>query len=303
MDIRERARKYLLQVPPFPGEVASNGVTAALFTKLTGITHNQLLISWGMAPRPPGHPNEGEVVADPPPGLTSCNSFVANYAGNAGIGIGRENRSMGQFGLDKKLKAWKKEYAWVPATEGARPKYGDIFELAGRLHQGISLDFEGDIWNTAEGGQGGKSTGYDIVKRKRSKQEGNVLVHDKGGPRGVMKGWVDIELFADGPRPPPPTTMPDWLLGWWSVPWRGQVFHYFFDTGFKVSWTLAKPISTAFVPMNFNDTASVTFDGPESMTLKWSKTGSVEKLARTSSGREMAGRWNETDQIIATKLL
>lgn len=284
MDIRERARKYLLKVPPIPGQITSNGLTAKLFTDLTGMTHDGLQENW----------KNGGIK-------TSCNSFVATYAG-AGIGIAREGRSLGQFGLDKKLKAWNKSYAWITPTEGARPKYGDIFELANRLHQGISLDFEDDVWNTAEGGQGGKSTGYDIIKRKRSQQEGNVLIHDKGGPRGVMKGWVDIELFADGPPPPPPTTMPDWLLGWWSVPWRGQVFHYFFEPGFKASWTLGKPISNAFVPLNFNDTAIVTMNGPESLTLKWSKTGSVEKLARTSSGKEMAGRWNDTDQIIATKL-
>ena len=189
MGIRETARTYLLQVPLEPGQITSNGDTAALFTRLSGITHNQLLVSWGQAPRP-----DGTTRADPAPGLTSCNSFVANYAGAAGIGIGKPGRSLGQFNLDKKLASWGKSFAWVPATEGARPKFGDIFEIATTLHQGIALDFEGSNWNTAEGGQGGSRSGFDIIKRKRLPQSGGVVTH----PRGPLKGWVDIELFANG---------------------------------------------------------------------------------------------------------
>ena len=138
MGIRETARTYLLQVPLEPGQITSNGDTAALFTRLSGITHNQLLVSWGQAPRP-----DGTTRADPAPGLTSCNSFVANYAGAAGIGIGKPGRSLGQFNLDKKLASWGKSFAWVPATEGARPKFGDIFEIATTLHQGIRARFRG----------------------------------------------------------------------------------------------------------------------------------------------------------------
>jgi len=110
MDIRDRARTYLAQVPSIPGEIRSD-TNEAQFTKLSGITQNMLLQSWGLQERP-----DKTTRADPPPGLTSCNSFVAVYAG--GIGIAQKDRSLGQFGLEKKLTGWGKAFAWIPATAG-----------------------------------------------------------------------------------------------------------------------------------------------------------------------------------------
>ncbi len=292
MDIRDKARAHLLQVPLPPLQINSNGVTAALFTKLSGITQNMLEVSWGKAPRPGTDPPVFR--ADPPPGLTSCNSFVATYG--VAIGIGKPNRSLGQFGLDKKLEKWGKEFAWIKPTPGARPKFGDIFELAKRLHQGIALDFSGDVWNTAEGGQGGSTSGFDIIKRKTSNQNGDVLTH-KGEE---IKGWVDIELFANGPAPKP-TSVPTAMLGWWSVPWRGKIFYYFFEADFKASWTYTKPISNAFLPFKFDDTATVTVDGPDAITLKWTATGSVEKFKQQGSS-QMLGAWNATEPLVATRM-
>ena len=291
MDVRESARIYLLQVPP-ASEITSNGILAALFTKLSGITHNQLLVSWGKAPRPKTNPPVFR--ADPPPGLTSCNGFVGLY-GNA-TGIADKNRSLGQFNLEKKLKLWGKSFAWISSTAGAQPKFGDIFELATRLHQGVSLDFVGNTWNTAEGGQGGSLLGYDIIKQKRAKQNGNVVTNEKGE---TLKGWVDIDLFVNGP---PPTTLPSWLLGWWAVPWRGRTFFYFFEPNFKASWTFVKPISSAFAPLRFDDTATVTIDSPQSITLKWNATGSVEKFTQAGTGGQMLGMWNGVELLSATKL-
>jgi hypothetical protein len=274
MDIRDRARMYLLQVPPPPGEIRSNGVTAPLFTRLTGgMTQAGLQANWK------GGGN-----------LTSCNSFVANYAGDAGIGIGKPGRSLGQFGLDKKVVGWGKGFAWVAASPGARPKFGDIFEIATSLHQcrlisGRHLE------------HGRRRSGW-ALERLRHHQGGDLVIH----PRGPLKGWVDIDLFANGPPPPPPTKMPDWLLGWWAVPWRGRTFYYFFEESFRASWTFTKPISKALAPMRFDDTAAVTIDGLQSITVKWSATGSVEKFAQSASGRQMAGMWNGTEPLLATKL-
>jgi hypothetical protein len=252
------------------------------------------LESWGLKQRP-----DKTTRADPPPGLTSCNSFVALYAGDAGIGIAQKNRSLGQFGLDKKLASWGKSFAWVAAAPGLRPKFGDIFENATTLHQGVSLDSDpGGPWNTAEGGQGGKKSLHDIIKRKTMPQSGDALIHTKG----PIKGWVDIELFAGGPAKPAPVTMPAWLSGWWEVPWRGQFFYYFFEPGFKASWTFVKPISDAFAPLQFNDTATVTVDGPAAITLKWSATGSVEKFMLAGTDRILVGTWNTAEPLIATRM-
>lgn len=120
--------------------------------------------------------------------LTSCNAFVNVYATTLG-----SKKDLGRFDIDKKLAEWGKGLAWVPSGGDARPKYGDIFlripppepgKKYSDIHMGISLDFKGIDWNTAEGGQGGKTTTYDIIKRK----------HSTYPPNG-LKGWVDLELY------------------------------------------------------------------------------------------------------------
>lgn len=290
MGIRDTAAVYLLQVPPLPTEVTSNGPLAVLFTKLSGITHLRLLQSWGMAARP-----GGATFADTPPGLTSCNGFVGIYGASIGLTDQTTANSLGKFRLDQWLKKWGKSHAWVPSTAGARPKFGDIFELAPRPHEGISLDFDGDLWNTAEGGQGGSKMGFDIIKRKQARQISDVVTNDKAE---TLKGWVDIERFLNGP---PPTTVPSWLPGWWSVPWRGRTFFYFFDSNFTASWTFAKPVSNALAPMTFDDTATVTFDDAKSITLKWSKTGSVEQFSAATES-SLVGTWNAAEPLIATRM-
>ncbi len=290
MGIRDAAALYLLQVPPLPTQVTSNGPLAVLFTKLSGITHLMLLQSWGMAARP-----GGATFADTPPGLTSCNGFVGIYGASIGLTDQTTANSLGKFRLDQWLKKWGKSHAWIPSTAGARPKFGDIFELAPRLHQGISLDFDGDLWNTAEGGQGGSKMGFDIIKRKQARQISDVVTNDKAE---TLKGWVDIERFLNGP---PPTTVPSWLPGWWSVPWRGRTFFYFFDTNFTASWTFVKPVSNALAPMTFDDTATVTFDDAKSITLKWSKTGSVEQFSAATES-SLVGTWNAAEPLIATRM-
>ena len=104
---------------------------------------------------------------------------------------------------------------------------------------------------------------------------------------------MDIDLFVNGP---PPTTVPSWLLGWWAVPWRGRTFFYFFDSKFTASWTFSKPISNALAPMTFEDTASVTFDTTTSMTLKWGKTGSIEKFSKLDEAT-LVGAWNGVEPL------
>jgi hypothetical protein len=291
LDARAAAAAYLVKLPPFPLVVTSDGPTAALFTNLSGITHLMLQRSWGQAPRA-----DGTTHPDPnfPPGLTSCNGFVGIY-GN-GTNIALPGRSLGQFLLESKLKSWGKSFAWIPSTAGARPKFGDIFEVQGRTHIGISLDFVGNTWHTAEGGQGGSQSKRDIIKRKQVTQTDDFVRTDRSEQ---LKGWVDIDLFVNGP---PPTALPNSMLGWWSIPWRGRVFFYFFESNFKASWTFTKPVSDAMTPFKFDDTATVTLDGPTSITLKWSATGSVEKFTQTGTGREMAGMWNGVEPLFATKL-
>lgn len=277
-EIRAKAISYLLQVGPIE-EVKSIGASGPKFTKLTGITQAMLQANW----------SGGGI-------MTSCNSFVATYAASIGLVIG--GKSLGQFNLDKKVASWGKAYAWIPASSGARPKDGDIFEL-NRLHQGVTFTVAGTSWNTVEGGQGGKSSGFDMVKRKENPQGGGVLTHQTYQKTiESVKGWLDIDLYLNGL----PTTLPipPWLPGWWQVPWQGQIFYYFFEMPGTVKWTLQKPVSDAFGPYNYNDKGTAVFNSQQVLTLVWSATGTIEKFKRQID-KVMIGDWNSTEPLMATR--
>jgi hypothetical protein len=81
----------------------------------------------------------------------------------------------------------------------------------------------------------------------------------------------------------------------------GRTFFYFFDSNFTASWTFAKPVSNALAPLTFDDTATVTFDDAKSLTLKWSKTGSVEKFSAVTEA-SLVGTWNAAEPLIAAKM-
>ena len=59
----------------------------------------------------------------------------------------------------------------------------------GVTHMGISLDLEGDTWNTVQSGQGGPKAKRDIIKRKQTTYDASKL-----------QGWVDLELYFGSGR-------------------------------------------------------------------------------------------------------
>ena len=191
-DIRKRAEaeEYLKVVPALGLQITSNGSTAALFTKLTGATQAALESNW----------SKGGI-------WTTCNEFVGHYGATLG-----SKDYLGRFDIDAQLKKLGKSIAWAPRTDDSRPKYGDIFLVrsATSLHMGISLNFEGDIWNTAESGQGGPKAKCDIIKRKRGNYADRNHI-----------GWVDLELYFDTTAQLSP--VPEWLAGWWKVIWRSDI--------------------------------------------------------------------------------
>ena len=283
MDIRDKGRAYLVQVPPAPLEVLSIGATAPLFFKLTGMTQAMLQANW----------DAGGI-------MTSCNSFVSYF---------------GSFLVPRNLSArsgWTRfAHSETKRTRGSRPRWC-ASEARRHLRDrepaspgGTSTDFDGQNWNTAEAGQGGKKTGHDIIKRKASLQPGTgPLMHltmDKNGKPFLepVKGWVDIEFYFNGPVTQLPT--PLWLLGWWAVPWRAQIFYYFFEPD-QVAWTFQKPMSDFVTPWKFDDTGVVAFDSTQTLTIKWKATGSVEKFKSSSAdNNQMVGDWNSADPLTATR--
>lgn len=276
-NIRERAKEFLNQLPALGKQVVSNGKgkrdgkTNPDFNKLTGSSQGYLDDEWA----------KGKIT-------TTCNEFIGTY----GSWLGSQ-KSLGQFELEHLLAGWHKSYAWVKATSGRRPKYGDIFRPK-KFHMGVSLDFQGDLWNTAESGQGGKSTGYDIVKRKQNPWDANLL-----------QGWLDIELFF-GPGVVNPGPIPDWLPGWWNVTWQARDYYYFFDRTGQVKWTKVKPRSTKFPPQVVDATGNYVVEFRKDVTLQWfGPTGSVEKFSRNPGIgiQPMRGTLNGKDQLTAVRMV
>jgi len=272
INIRERAKEFLEVLPPFGEQINSDGKTGPLFTKLTGLSHAYLIGQWN-----------GPSIE------TSCNAFVVQYGNHLG-----SQKPLGQFEIEKLLAKWGRAHAWIRADSGARPKYGDIFRPK-KFHMGISLNFEGNTWNTAEAGQGGKSQvpQRDIIKRKQQPWNPSEL-----------QGWVDIELFF-GPGVANPGPVPDWLPGWWTVTWLGKPYYYHFDKGGQVKWTKVVPKNKWLAPMMPEATGTYAVEFRKDVTIQWfGPKGSIEKFS-TGTGAgvpSMQGKLNGRDAMTAVKM-
>lgn len=271
-DIRNRAREILSAVPLPPGQINSDGATAALFTKMTGMTHSYLQSEWAKGSK-----------------LTSCNAFTGWFARELG-----SEKYLGRFDLDTYLPKIGKEHAWVKSTPDVRPKFGDICRHR-HFHVGVSLDFEGDVWNRCDGGQGGKNAGRDIIKRIRGTQ---AYDHTK------LIGWIDIELyFGAGAQPSTQTSpVPEWLVGWWKVMWRSQAYYYYFDRNHQAKWTQVVPQKTSQPPASARDTGKVSVESSAAFSVRWNNTGTVEKFSRVGTKNEMKGTWKGLEPMSGTKL-
>lgn len=161
--LRRKIQDWLQTVPR---EVTSNG-HAKLFTELSGLTQTGLKKNWDGGGK-----------------LTSCNSFIGQYS--LKVTDHKLKQSLAMFDLEGALK--KVPGAWVNQKIDltARPEYGDIVRWSSRLHVGVSLEFEGALWHTIEGGQGGRMAGFDKISRKTSLYN----------PAEIL-GWVDMAAVLD----------------------------------------------------------------------------------------------------------
>lgn len=247
VDVRAKAREFLDQLPPNVN-VTSNGQTAALFTKLTGSTHDSLTKTWAKEEvakaerRAQGKSTEGL------PTTTTCNGLAVQLGQHIKAPL-----ALGQFDIDKKLKAAGFQEAWIPANSGKRPGYGDVFRPV-KFHMGVSLDFEGDMWNTAESGQGGPTAGFDMVKRKKTLWDPSTLI-----------GWVDIEILMRLAR-----KSPAWMTGWWQFEVDGRKeFVFLPERGAALRYKEA-PKSVKLPPPAGGTTGEMDYaDDLEGVTITW----------------------------------
>lgn len=181
---RDKAKGILDQIPN--RDITSNG-DKDLFTRLTNTSHATMKANW----------DTGGI-------MTACNGFTGWYSatlGRAGLGV---------FDLQGVGGA-----AFVLSDGVALPKPGDVFRMK-KLHVGVCLDCTGSEWTVIEAGQGGKSTGFDILRRsKRQFKASDVL------------GWIDIDIWLD-PEEQKKAALRKSLKGAWNVEINGSKRAYTF---------------------------------------------------------------------------
>jgi hypothetical protein len=249
--IRDKARKILSVVPEYPGQINSStdgGKTDnKAFTDITNTPHSTMAANW----------KTGGI-------MTACNGFVGWYASTLGSKF-----DLGRFDVEQRLKGYGKAHSWVKSTKDRRPKYGDICRYT-KFHIGVSLDFDGDRWNHVDAGQGGKKSGFDIVKRG----------YENPYDWTYLQGWIDIDLFFadDATASTTDTAVPEWLTTWWKVTGREDAY-YVFDKDHQVKRTRRSPLVASQGPIG--DTEAGTFTiGSDGMVLTTWPHGKNEKFSK-----------------------
>lgn len=215
---------------------------------------------------------------------TACNQFSGQIILLAG------GPNLGGINLRSSLDIVGKPYAWVQAGGAATPKGGDVLDFG--QHIGMCFTQPGGAFQHIDGGQGGPNTGYDIIDYGK-------------GALGTVIGWADIDMVFGAA--PADSSAPAWLAGWWTMTWQGTRYWYCFGQGGFAQYQKSAPANPRQLPSQYqkHDGGTYTMTGPDTVTVKWRITGSVEKWTRggMSGGKPtMTGIYNNSEMLSATKL-
>ena len=127
-----------------------------------------------------------------PRGFTTC-GYLPCYVGRS---LGHA-QGITQCGLDQLRINAKRANAWrAPNDSNARPLPGDFYGLEKDgtiVHVGVIIDASGDVWTTADAGQGSHEKQAAQFVRRRWDAQSKTL----GGPAGQrpLAGWLDLDKF------------------------------------------------------------------------------------------------------------
>lgn len=258
MGVRDKVKEFLDKNLKPNIKVTSNGDTAGLFTTLTGMSQSSLQTAWKSEDKAKKERRDQGLSTAGLPTTTSCNSFVCIVGNQFNAPL-----PLGQFDIEKKLKRAGMGDAWIPAKSGKKPGYGDPFK-ATKTHMGVSLDFSGEMWNTAEGGQGGPgqdyTQGFDVVMRKQQPWNPSYL-----------EGWVDIEILMQIAQ-----KVPHWMVGWWKFEIgaaKDKEFVYLPERGAATSLPTAPANLKLPAAAGAGKSGKMVYDGETNvLTINWSET-------------------------------
>ena len=259
-------------VVPEGTAIRSNGppAEAQQFTYLTGLDQAGLESRW---------------VTDP--NYTTCGDFVNHFCAHLGLDwIKLLSTDDPQGYCENKGKG----LAWISNNGARSPKYGDVFKerIPPNQHVGVSLDFDGGKWWTAEGGQNGKKAKYDSVMRKSSRTLSN----------GVQ-GWVDLELWA-ACTTPQSGIVPQWLSGFWNVSWRGQTYYYYFDQHRQVRYVqFLQMAKTLPFPGSGSSSGRFAVNNDNAVIIRWDQggdAGAIERFRRMVGSSPISMRLKVNDE-------
>jgi hypothetical protein len=111
-------------------------------------------------------------------------------------------------------------------------------------------------------------------------------------------GGGSADPAVDDPRCGWPT--PPWLLGWWQVRWRNDVYYYLFEPNGRVKWSGIRPLSDARSMASVGDNGTCVAMGSK-ISIRWNASGSLEEFDRANN-QNMSGIWNKREPLTATKL-
>lgn len=214
---REKAKQIIDRIPN--RDINSAGPDAKIFEDMTGTAHSVMKANW----------DAGGI-------MTACNGWTGTYSNKLGRG------GLGVFDLASVAGG-----AWVAGDGSVKPQFGDVFRCK-KLHVGVVVEyFDNNEAMVIEAGQGGKRTGYDILRRSRK----------PFGPTEIM-GWVNIDIWLD-PAELEKEKLRKSLKGTWTVDVNGQKRAYVFPaSGNEVS----------FVDKGRKVTGKWTTEGPN-VAIKW----------------------------------
>jgi len=214
---REKAKQIIDSIPN--RDIRSSGPDAKIFLDMTGTAHKVMQDNW----------NNGGI-------MTAYNGWTGTFSTKLGRG------GLGVFDLASVAGG-----AWVACDGSVKPQFGDVFRCK-KLHVGVVLEYyDNHEALVIEAGQGGKSSGFDILRRSRK----------PFGPNEIM-GWVNIDVWLD-PAELEKEKLRKSLKGTWTVEVNGQKRAYVFPaSGNEVS----------FVDKGRKVTGKWTTEGPN-VAIKW----------------------------------